>query len=41
MLSDGEEVPKEFSRPEVLVILQDYYKNLEHKVEIKLHSHSG
>jgi len=39
-LSEGTEVPKEFSRPEVLVILQDYYKNLEDKVEIKLHSHA-
>ena len=41
MLSEGEEVPKEFSRPEVLVLLQEYYRNLEEKVEIKLHSHSG
>lgn len=41
MLSDGEQVPAEFSRPEVLVILQEYYRNLEDKVEIKLHSHSG
>ena len=29
MLSEGEDVPKEFSRPEVLVILQEYYRNLE------------
>ncbi len=39
MLSEGqvEEIPKEFSRPEVLEILVDYYSKLEEKVEIKEH----
>jgi sulfate adenylyltransferase len=36
-LSEGGEVPADFSRPEVLAILQDYYQNLEDKVDIKLH----
>jgi len=36
-LSEGGEIPKEFSKPEVLAILRDYYTNLEEKVEIKLH----
>jgi sulfate adenylyltransferase len=36
-LSEGGELPKEFSRPEVVAILQDYYQNLEEKVEVKLH----
>jgi sulfate adenylyltransferase len=37
MLSEGSEVPADFSRPEVLTILQDYYQHLEEKVEVKLH----
>jgi sulfate adenylyltransferase len=36
-LSEGKELPKEFSRPEVVVILKDYYQKLDKKVEIKLH----
>jgi sulfate adenylyltransferase len=36
-LSEGGDPPEDFSRPEVLSILKDYYKNLEEKVEIKLH----
>lgn len=36
-LSEGGEVPVEFSRPEVLAILREYYSALEEKVEIKLH----
>ncbi len=36
-LSEGKEVPKEFSRPEVLEILREYYTGLTEKVEIKLH----
>lgn len=36
-LSEGTEIPKEFSRPEVLEILREYYSGLEEKVEIKLH----
>lgn len=37
MLSEGEKPPVEFSRPEVLDILIEYYKALEEKVEIKMH----
>ena len=40
MLSEGENVPADFSRPEVLVILQEYYGSLEKKVEVKLHQYS-
>jgi len=36
-LSEGGELPVEFSRPEVVTVLQDYYQNLEEKVEVKLH----
>jgi sulfate adenylyltransferase len=36
-LSEGGELPGEFSRPEVVAILQDYYQSLDEKVEIKLH----
>lgn len=36
-LSEGGDLPREFSRPEIVAILQDYYQNLEDKVEIKLH----
>jgi sulfate adenylyltransferase len=36
-LSEGGELPPEFSRPEVVKILQEYYQGLEKKVEIKLH----
>jgi len=36
-LSEGGELPKQFSRPEVLAILQEYYQKLDEKVEIKLH----
>ncbi|MDQ7782792.1 MAG: sulfate adenylyltransferase [Desulfomonilaceae bacterium] len=36
-LSEGGELPGEFSRPEVVKILQDYYQGLEEKVEVKLH----
>jgi sulfate adenylyltransferase len=42
-LSEGQPVPPEFSRPEVLEILRDYYANLEEgeKVEVKLTGHSA
>jgi len=36
-LSEGGDPPEDFSRPEVLAILKDYYRGLEEKVEIKLH----
>jgi sulfate adenylyltransferase len=37
LMSEGKPVPKEFSKPEVIAILKDYYDNLEEKVEVKLH----
>ncbi|MBF0135586.1 MAG: sulfate adenylyltransferase [Magnetococcales bacterium] len=39
MLSEGETVPPEFSRPEVLKVLERYYASLKdgEKVEVKLH----
>ncbi len=40
MLSEGQDVPDHFSRPEVLAILKEYYAGLTTKVEIKLHSHA-
>lgn len=36
-LSEGSPIPVEFSRPEVLEILKEYYAGLEEKVEIKVH----
>ncbi|MBI4776050.1 MAG: sulfate adenylyltransferase [Deltaproteobacteria bacterium] len=36
-LSEGGELPGEFSRPEVLEVLKKYYMDLEEKVEVKLH----
>lgn len=36
-LSEGGDLPPEFSRPQVVKILQDYYQNLDDKVEVKLH----
>lgn len=43
MLSEGEDPPPEFSRPEVVAILQKYYASLSDKqnVKIKLEGHSG
>jgi sulfate adenylyltransferase len=40
MLSEDTEVPDHFSRPEVLVVLKDYYSKLEEKVEVKLHKYA-
>ena len=42
-LSEGAEVPAEFSRSEVLAILRDYYQRLEshERVEVKLTGHSA
>jgi sulfate adenylyltransferase len=42
-LSEGESVPAEFSRPEVLEILRRYYDAIDasDKVEVKLSGHSG
>ena len=39
-LSEGGDLPAEFSRPEVVKILQNYYQGLEEKVDIKLHGHA-
>ena len=41
-LSERGEVPGEFSRPEVLSILRDYYGSIseEDKVEVKMHGHA-
>jgi sulfate adenylyltransferase len=40
MLSEGDDVPDHFSRPEVLNILRTYYEGLTEKVEIKTHKYS-
>jgi len=37
LMSEGKPVPSEFSRPEVIAILKQYYDSLEEKVEVKLH----
>ncbi len=36
-LSEGGDPPAEFSRPEIVAILKEYYSSLEEKVEVKLH----
>jgi sulfate adenylyltransferase len=41
MLSEGSPVPAEFSRPEVLDILREYYAGVDEKVEVKLSGHSA
>ena len=41
MLSEGGDVPAEFSRPEVLAVLREYYGSLTEKVEVKLSGHSA
>ncbi|MEW6366828.1 MAG: hypothetical protein AB1714_19545 [Acidobacteriota bacterium] len=40
LMSEGKPVPEEFSKPEVIAILNDYYDSIEKKVEIKLHGHA-
>ncbi|MFN3565872.1 MAG: sulfate adenylyltransferase [Burkholderiaceae bacterium] len=42
-LSEGAEVPAEFSRPEVLAVLREYYEGLaaHERVEVKLTGHSA
>lgn len=37
LMSEGKPVPSEFSKPEVIEILKEYYDSLEEKVEVKLH----
>jgi len=41
-LSEGGDVPAEFSRPKVLEILREYYSSIkdEDKVEVKMHGHA-
>jgi sulfate adenylyltransferase len=38
LMSEGKPVPAEFSKPEVIAVLKEYYDKLEEKVEVKLHS---
>ncbi len=38
LMSEGKPVPPEFSKPEVVAILKQYYDSLEEKVEVALHS---
>ena len=40
MLAGGEAVPPEFSRPEVLEILTEYYRTIETRVEVTLHRYA-
>lgn len=37
LMSEGKPVPKEFSKPEVIAVLKEYYDSLEKKPEIQLH----
>ena len=37
LMSEGKPVPPEFSKPEVIAVLKEYYDDLEEKVEVKLH----
>jgi sulfate adenylyltransferase len=40
LMSEGKPVPAEFSKPEVIAVLNEYYNSLEEKVEVKLHGHA-
>ena len=37
LMSEGKPVPPQFSKPEVIAILKEYYDSLEQKVEVQLH----
>jgi len=37
LMSEGKPVPHEFSRPEVIAVLKEYYDSLDEKQEVKLH----
>ena len=37
LMSEGKPVPPEFSKPEVIAVLKEYYDGLETKLEVKLH----
>ncbi len=41
-LSEGGDIPTEFSRPEVLEILKEYYAGIDEKdnVKVELHKHA-
>ncbi len=39
-LSEGGDIPAEFSRAEVLAVLKEYYSTLAEKVEVKMHGHA-
>ena len=43
LLSEGDEVPENFSRPEVLAILRKHYEGLaeDEKVKVELKGHSA
>jgi sulfate adenylyltransferase len=40
LMSEGKPVPKEFSKPEVIAILKEYYDSIEKKPTIELHGHA-
>jgi sulfate adenylyltransferase len=40
MLSEGKKPPAEFSRPEVLDILMDYYQHLEEKADVNMYKYA-
>ena len=37
LMSEGKPVPSQFSKPEVIAILKEYYDSLETKHEVELH----
>jgi sulfate adenylyltransferase len=37
LMSEGKPVPPEYSKPEVVAILKEYYDGIEEKMEVKLH----
>jgi len=40
LMSEGKPVPPEFSKPEVIAILKEYYDSLEKKPQIELHGYA-
>jgi sulfate adenylyltransferase len=40
LMSEGKPVPKEFSKPEVIAILKEYYDSIEAKPTIELHGYA-
>lgn len=41
LLSENEEVPDHFSRPEALAVLKRYYAELDERVDVKMHRYAG